>query len=47
MSVTRTYQPLIGDFNGDGRSDIFWYGRGAAVDRLWRGRADGSFTGRR
>ena len=28
MFVTRSYQPLIGDFNGDGRSDIFWYGPG-------------------
>ena len=27
--------PLVGDFDGDGRDDILWYGPGAATDSLW------------
>jgi hypothetical protein len=46
VSVTRSYQPLVGDFNGDHRADIFWYGPGAAFDRLWLGLANGKFAGR-
>lgn len=29
------YQPIALDLNGSGRSDIFWYGPGAAKDALW------------
>lgn len=29
------YVPLIGDFNGDDRSDLFWYAPGQATDWLW------------
>ena len=39
MNVTGTYEPLLGDFNGDGENDIFWYGPGAANDALWYGKA--------
>jgi hypothetical protein len=42
----RTYRPLLGDFNGDGRGDIFWYGPGSAPDVFWYGHADGGFAGR-
>jgi hypothetical protein len=28
-----------GDFDGDGRSDIVWYGPGSGADRYWRGAA--------
>jgi hypothetical protein len=28
----------------DGRRDVFWYGPGAAADRLWYGGAGGRFT---
>jgi hypothetical protein len=27
--------PVVGDFNGDGRGDIVWYGWGSAPDGLW------------
>ena len=36
--------PLRGDFDGDGRGDVFWYGPGSAADQVWYGRADGTFT---
>ena len=36
---------LVGDFNGDRRKDLFWYGPGARPDHLWLGRADRNFTG--
>jgi hypothetical protein len=29
------YIPLVGDFNGDGHDDIFWYGPGSAPDSIW------------
>jgi FG-GAP-like repeat len=33
--VGGTYTPLVGDFDGDARSDIFWYAPGSAADGLW------------
>lgn len=30
-------RPFTGDFNGDGRSDIFWYEPGSGVDMIWGG----------
>jgi FG-GAP-like repeat len=33
--VGGTYTPLVGDFDGDGRSDQFWYAPGSAADGLW------------
>ena len=36
---------LVGDFNGDGRKDLFWYGPGARPDHLWLGRPDRNFAG--
>jgi hypothetical protein len=39
------YEPFTGDFDGDHRDDVFWYGPGAAPDRLWFGRAGGFTTG--
>ena len=32
MSVSGTYRPFVGDFDGDGCEDIFWYSPGAAPD---------------
>jgi hypothetical protein len=37
--------PLVADFNGDRRKDLFWYGPGAKADHLWLGRSDRNFTG--
>jgi hypothetical protein len=35
LQVKGTYQPLVGDFDGDGVTDIFWYAPGTAPDTLW------------
>lgn len=36
MQVTRAdYRPFAGDFNGDGKAEIFWYAPGAASDCEW------------
>jgi hypothetical protein len=37
------YQPLVADFNGDGKRDVLWYGPGAGYDVTWYGRSDGRF----
>lgn len=40
VSIGNTYpRPFAGDFNGDGRDDIFLYAPGSAFDALWHGRA--------
>jgi hypothetical protein len=38
--------PLVGDFDGDRRTDIFWYGPGSNPDHHWYGRANRQFGGR-
>ncbi len=35
LQVNGTYLPIAGDFNGDGKGDILWYGRGTHPDVLW------------
>src|SRR5699024_8590392 len=36
VSVKGThYEPIAMDLNGNGRSDIFWYGPGPAKDAVW------------
>jgi len=37
--------PVLGDFDGDGRGDLLWYGPGAADDHLWLGRPSRNFVG--
>lgn len=44
VTVSGTYTPLVGDFDGDSVADVFWYGPGAARDGLWYGDGDGTFT---
>jgi FG-GAP-like repeat len=39
--VAGTYTPLVGDFDGNGRSDLFWYAPGSGADGLWLTRRDG------
>jgi len=39
VNVSGTYRPETGDFNGDGRCDVFWYNPGTAQDYIWYGRA--------
>ncbi len=34
----------MGDLNGNGRDDLFWYAPGDAADRVWWGRADRTFA---
>jgi hypothetical protein len=40
ISVTGVYTPFVGDFNGNGQSDIFWYAPGSASDTMWFGSGD-------
>lgn len=37
--------PFTGDFNGDGKADIFWYGPGVGADTIWAGQENRTFTG--
>jgi hypothetical protein len=41
--VTGSYRPFTGDFDGDGRTDIFWYGPGSASDTIWFARGGTTF----
>lgn len=38
------YRPLIGDFDGDGLSDVFWYAPGATQDYVWWSTSNGGFS---
>ena len=38
------YKPLAGDFNCDGKTDIFWYAKGSANDIVWWAESNGDFT---
>lgn len=35
VTVNGTYQPIAGDFDGNGCTDIFWYAPGPAPDHVW------------
>jgi hypothetical protein len=44
-TVSGSYsRPFTGDFNGDGRSDVFWYQPGSGADLLWRARSGQRFA---
>lgn len=43
VNVQGDYEPLAGDFDGDGVDDVFWYAAGAAADSLWYGRGANRF----
>lgn len=36
-------QPVAGDFDGDGKSDVLWYGRGQRRDQIYFGKGTASF----
>jgi hypothetical protein len=42
--VDGDYDPVSGDFNGDGKSDIIWYGSGQKNDTSWYGADNRKFT---
>lgn len=35
LTINGRYQPIVGDFAGDGYDDIFWYAPGTAGDSIW------------
>jgi CSLREA domain-containing protein len=43
--VNGTYTPIPGDFNGDGKADILWYGKGTNGDVLWYATSHGFVNG--
>lgn len=42
LTIGGTFQPLVGDFDGDGCDDVIWYGPGADTDVIWYFAPDGS-----
>ncbi len=42
QNLSGNYQPLVGDYNGDGRDDIFWYLPGSGQDKVYFGSQWGS-----
>ncbi len=46
VRVGGVYTPLVGDFDGDGCDDIFWYAPGPAADHVWYNNGPSGFTSR-
>jgi hypothetical protein len=44
-AVPTELTPLVADFDGDHRSDVFWYGPGGVPDHVFLGRPDQAFVG--
>jgi hypothetical protein len=42
--INGSYEPLVGDFDGDGATDIFWYAPGPRADYVWWGNNKGGFN---
>ncbi|HEY3833713.1 MAG TPA: VCBS repeat-containing protein [Acidimicrobiia bacterium] len=45
VSVSAGYVPIVGDFDGDGHSDVFWYHPGPGADYVWWGTGNASTFG--
>ena len=41
VRINGTFVPLVGDFDGNGRSDVLWYAVGIAIDSVWLGAPSG------
>jgi hypothetical protein len=39
--VNGSYFPVAGDFNGNGATDVLWYGSGSSPDSIWWGKSVG------
>ena len=42
QTVNGFYEPVAGDFDGDGRSDLWWHAPSAPLDHLWLARPGGA-----
>lgn len=43
-AVNGVFQPVRGDFDGDGREDVIWHGLGSAADYIWWSRLGGTVS---
>ena len=47
IRVNGVFLPLVGDFDGNGRSDVVWYAPGSAQESVWLGAVNGFASGAR
>lgn len=45
--VVNEYTPITGDWDGDWRTDVFWYGPGGDNDYTWYGNSNKTFSGKK
>ena len=44
LTVNGHYEPIVGDWNGDGYDEPLWYGPGTGADNLWLSKGNGTFV---